>query len=107
MEYGSLSFIDFNDPSLSQFDESLSLRPLFNLIRDTVDKLAPSDETSSQSERVLLIIDDISTIEWTGCPTEEISRFCRALSAFCTKVRRPFLCPSFSFLRACTLPLSC
>ena len=83
MEDGLLRFLDFNAscPDHSDSPLGLSLRPLFDLIYDSFDTL------SLPSIQPLLILDDISALEWVGYSMDEINRFCRALFAFCAKVR--------------------
>ncbi|KAF9025011.1 hypothetical protein BDZ89DRAFT_1017128 [Hymenopellis radicata] len=61
---GSLLFIDVGIMTLKQ------------VYRDIVDNLSPG---------VLVILDDVSTLEWTGTPVLDIVRFCRALRAQCLK----------------------
>lgn len=87
IDEGNLLFLDLHD-TLFDPDEPPSLRPVFDLIRSTVSKISPLYPTQSETDTVLVVVEDISTIEWSGYSTTEISRFCRALSAFCARVRR-------------------
>lgn len=90
IDEGTLLFLDFHD-TLLEPDEPRSLRSVFDLIRSTVSKISPLDSTQADRDSVLVVVEDISTIEWSGYSTSEISRFCRALSAFCARVRRVLL----------------
>ncbi|KAG8680705.1 hypothetical protein FRC09_018036 [Ceratobasidium sp. 395] len=52
-----------------------SLRPLYDVIERAFTELAPS------AVKRLLILGDISTLEWIGTPPAEINRFVRAVRA--------------------------
>ncbi|EGN94901.1 hypothetical protein SERLA73DRAFT_114364 [Serpula lacrymans var. lacrymans S7.3] len=81
---GIISFIDiaaiFGDLS-GDIDSSnaVRLRPIYDLLYPVVH---PSD--GEQSE-VLVILDDIATLEWIGVSPIELIRFSRALRALCLK----------------------
>ncbi|KDQ19972.1 hypothetical protein BOTBODRAFT_183988 [Botryobasidium botryosum FD-172 SS1] len=96
---GRLTFIDAGpqlalytlDSSPSDSPENLtpksSLRPLFGQISSALTHPSP-DSTSGEpthGAQVMLIIDDISTLEWIGYPSTEIIRFYRAAHASCRK----------------------
>lgn len=56
------------------------LRMAFERVRDHL----PSDPENSNP--TLLVLDDVSTLEWLGLPSSEVQRFVRALRALCLKV---------------------
>ncbi|KAH9916326.1 uncharacterized protein B0H18DRAFT_1038612 [Fomitopsis serialis] len=68
-----LSFIDV----LGQVQSSATLRPLYDSVRAQLKAAAPDEG------RTLVILDDLSPLEWIGYSTIELSRFLRALSASC------------------------
>lgn len=77
----SLLFVDLVSTSAS--DQSLNtLKPFFDHVKNIIGSLNAS--TLSQT---LILLDDISILEWIGVPVAELSRFARALSALCRKVR--------------------
>lgn len=75
----SLSFIDV----LSQLRSitTSTLRPLYDVVRTHL-QTAVVDEGHT-----LVILDDVSPLEWIGYSTTELSHFLRALSALCRRVR--------------------
>ncbi|KAI0088082.1 hypothetical protein BDY19DRAFT_951903 [Irpex rosettiformis] len=77
---GSLVFIDI-EADLEELHSASrpSLRHIFDRL---VSILQDEDHTS---DHTLLIVDDISTLEWICFSTQEVSRFVRALSAACDK----------------------
>lgn len=80
---GSLVFLDGKNlpaPSASHNTGKTELRPLFDLVRFELDKWAES------GCRTLVMIDDVSVLEWIGFSVVDISRFIRALYAACRKV---------------------
>ncbi|KAN0130283.1 Uncharacterized protein family UPF0405 [Lactarius tabidus] len=79
LEQGSIVFIDVPTqlPDLSLSDGA-SLLPLFNLIQNSVER---QDDT----ENTLVIFDELATFEWIGHSALDISRFARALVAYCAK----------------------
>ena len=79
LEQGSIVFIDVPTqlPDLSPSDGA-SLLPLFDLIRNSVERLKDAQNT-------LVIFDELATFEWIGHSTLDISRFARALVAYCAK----------------------
>ena len=56
------------------------LRMAFERVRQNLS----SDPENSNT--TLLILDDISSLEWMGVPSAEVQRFVRALRALCLKV---------------------
>ncbi|KZT65043.1 hypothetical protein DAEQUDRAFT_814575 [Daedalea quercina L-15889] len=71
-----LSLID----ALSQLQpESTTLRPLYDVLHANL-TAAAADEGHA-----LVILDDVSSLEWIGFSTADLSRFLRALSALCRK----------------------
>ena len=86
MASGSLVFLEVM-PYLIDTDASpslhgASLRSLMDKLRETLDDLARDPDP-----HCLVILDDITTLEWVGISVLELSRFCRALCALCRKVR--------------------
>ncbi|KAF8267657.1 hypothetical protein EI94DRAFT_1729851 [Lactarius quietus] len=79
LEQGSIIFIDVPTqlPDLSPSDGG-SLLPLFNLIQNCVERLNDAHNT-------LVIFDELATFEWIGHSALDISRFARALVAYCAK----------------------
>ena len=51
---------------------------MFNLIRDSVEK-------QNNTHKTLVIFDELATFEWIGHSALDISRFVRALVAYCAK----------------------
>lgn len=90
MEEGTLFFLDLHNMLFDEVDEPRSLRPFLDLIRSTVDKIAPSEPTSEGTDSILVVLEDFSITEWAGYSTKEIGKFYRALAAFCAKVRRGY-----------------
>lgn len=80
-------FLDYNHIFLDEIAVPRTLRPLLGHIQNAVKKIGSSKSSTDDATNVLVVLDDISTIEWTGYTKNELSRFCRSLSAFCTKVR--------------------
>ena len=80
LEQSSIVFIDVPTqlPDLSPSDEA-SLLPLFNLIQDRV-------EGKNDTHNTLVIFDELATFAWIGYSALHISRFARALVAYCAKV---------------------
>ncbi|KAG7448484.1 uncharacterized protein BT62DRAFT_964874 [Guyanagaster necrorhizus] len=69
---GSLTFVD-----ISSFEpEESGLRQIFNVVVEALKECTPDS---------LVILDDVSTLEWIGVSTLDILRFCRALRAQCIK----------------------
>ncbi|EUC67588.1 elongator complex protein, putative [Rhizoctonia solani AG-3 Rhs1AP] len=56
-----------------------SLRPLYDVIQRAFEQLSPSTFGK------LLILGDVSTLEWIGIPATEVSRFVRAVRALAVK----------------------
>jgi len=98
MDSGSLVFVEASS-SLSQppnpdsdsgnSSYELSLRPLFDSILDVLSSTSRGVSTEVLSER-LVILDDVSTLEWIGFSFLDVCRFVRALVAACRRVRRQF-----------------
>ena len=61
------------------------LKPVLDL---TMQKIS---EWAGQDSNILVILDDISPLEWIGYPTTDLLRFIRALSATCRKVQHIFI----------------
>lgn len=78
---GSLSFIDVLSyiPDLPYVEEGAvgALRPVVDALRALLD---------STEEGALVILDDLSALEWLGVPAPELTRLVRALTALCRKV---------------------
>ncbi|KDN37633.1 hypothetical protein RSAG8_10038, partial [Rhizoctonia solani AG-8 WAC10335] len=56
-----------------------SLRPLYDVIQHAFEQLSPN------AVGKLLILGDVSTLEWIGLPATEVSRFVRAVRALAVK----------------------
>lgn len=82
---GSLVFLDvmsdLADSNAFASQNSPSLRSVLDKLRQTLSELG-----KEQDSPPLVILDDISSLEWMGIPVLELSRFCRALCALCRKV---------------------
>ena len=80
LDQGSIVFIDVPTqlPDLSPSDGGASLLPLFDLIRNSVERLKGAQNT-------LVVFDELATFEWIGYSALDISRFARALVAYCAK----------------------
>jgi hypothetical protein len=65
---------------LSSAKVNTTLRPLLDEIKQAL-VLPPTGLQPS-----LIIVDDVSVMDWIGIPALEIQRFLRALSALCRKV---------------------
>ncbi|KAF8632405.1 hypothetical protein AX17_004846 [Amanita inopinata Kibby_2008] len=80
---GSLEFIDVLShvsPPTPNTASTTVLRPIFDLVVKALD--ANEGEVTAPP---LVILDDISTLEWIGFPETDIIRFFRALRAACIK----------------------
>ncbi|KAK0452319.1 hypothetical protein EV421DRAFT_1898068 [Armillaria borealis] len=62
--------------------EESGLRPIFNVVFEVLKECTPDS---------LIILDDVSMLEWIGVSALEILRFCRALRAQCIKHRATLL----------------
>lgn len=81
-----LVFIDAME-HIEQPDDALNLSstiPLFRYLQTKLDALQSTPDAPA-----LVVFDDTAALEWTGVPLLELSRFTRALSALCRKVRPP------------------
>ena len=79
IEVGSLEFVDVLPIVQPTPDRRENLRILMERVHVCLDRAAGSP--------ALIILDDISTLDWIGFPLQELSRFLRALRAACLKVR--------------------
>ncbi|KAI0779593.1 hypothetical protein C8Q74DRAFT_1199522 [Fomes fomentarius] len=57
-----------------------TLRDLYSNIRAVLDTFS-----EGPAKKALIIVDDLSSIEWIGVSTDEIARFARALRGLCRK----------------------
>ncbi|KAM5533739.1 hypothetical protein V8D89_012612 [Ganoderma adspersum] len=64
-----------------QSSETIPLRRLFDQIHQTLSPLS-----SEPDRNVLVILDDLSSLEWMGISVECISRFVRAVSSLCQQM---------------------
>ena len=78
VEAGSLEFVDVLALIQPTPDQRQSLRLLVERVQSCLDRAAGGP--------ALIIVDDISTLDWIGFPILELSRFLRALRAACLKV---------------------
>ncbi|CAL1706057.1 unnamed protein product [Somion occarium] len=84
LQSGSFAFVDvgsYIEPPIDRAHSSHQtlLRPLFDL---TSERLS---EWSDEGATPLVVLDNISALEWIGFPVSDILRFLRALSALCRK----------------------
>ncbi|KAI9061704.1 hypothetical protein FKP32DRAFT_1575488 [Trametes sanguinea] len=82
LDSGSLSFIDVMPLASTALngDASSSLKGIFHKIHIALTQLSPEAGTD-----VLVVLDDIASLEWVGFSTADIVRFARALCATCRK----------------------
>jgi hypothetical protein len=84
MKSGALVFVNLlrevNLPSAKDLKDSDYLRPIFDIASAAVLK-----EGESQS-KVIVILEDITSLLWIGFSQLDISRFCRAIRALCLQV---------------------
>ncbi len=64
--------------SALQNDSQRSLRSLYDAVRQKL--------VEHSDQKVLVIVDDLSSMEWIGITVEEIARFTRALCALSRQV---------------------
>jgi hypothetical protein len=88
---GDVRIIDVHAQMLKGGSETLNLRPLYELIEADLRKESPG---------ALVILDDISVLEWIGIPFNDIIRFCRSLRALCLKVGLHIFDPMISCLKS-------
>ena len=62
------------------------LRPIYDRVQACMTK-SSSNEEEDATNSMLVILDDITILEWIGFPLIDIIRFSRALRALCQKVR--------------------
>jgi hypothetical protein len=75
----SLVFVDVS----AAFDTSLdSKQPALRSIYD----MTSAELTKQQGASMMIILDDISSLEWTGVLLIDLIRFIRALRSLCLKV---------------------
>jgi hypothetical protein len=55
------------------------MRPVYDVVRDALGKL-------QGGEKYMVILDDITSLEWIGCSPADLVRFSRALRSLCFKV---------------------
>ncbi|KAK7012272.1 hypothetical protein R3P38DRAFT_3020421, partial [Favolaschia claudopus] len=75
---GAFTFVDVISPK-SEPD----LRPAFDTVVSELGKSGGAD--------VLVVVDDLATLEWTGTPVLDLTCFCRALAAACRKANATLL----------------
>ena len=75
---GSLIFLDVASTHFAPEHDTAatSLRPIYDQIRGTL----------VEGEDTLVVLDDLSSLEWIGTPGLEVARFTRAVCALCRKV---------------------
>lgn len=77
---GSLLFVDVM--SIIASDSCFNTaKPLFDHVQNII-----SNISVSALSHTLILLDDISTLEWIGVPVLELSRFARALCSLCRRV---------------------
>lgn len=78
----SLIFVDVETETAESYTASQpSLRRVFDRL------ISLLHDEAHLFAHTLLIVDDLSTLEWVGFSTQDVSHFVRALSAACHKVR--------------------
>ena len=85
MDSGSVEFVDvlaFVQPQSSSDDGPNNLRPIYDRVQACMTKSSINVDDS-----MLVILDDITILEWIGFPLVDIIHFSRALRALCQKVR--------------------
>ena len=60
-----------------------TLRPLLDLVQTFT-----NDASTTTTPHLLVVFDEISTLEWLGFAATEVGRLGRALSSLCRKVFR-------------------
>ena len=97
MDSGSVEFVDvlaLVQPQSSSSDGPNNLRPIYDRVQACMTKSSTNDDDS-----MLVILDDITILEWIGFPLIDIIHFSRVLRALCQKVRilakKSFLFQSF------------
>lgn len=84
LDSGDLSIIEAMPSVLSALgsSENVPLRRLYDQIDETL-----SPPSSGPERSVLVIFDDVSSLEWMGVSVDSISRFVRAVCSLCQRVR--------------------
>jgi len=87
LDSGSLDFIDVLgevQPPVSKVDASPTpaFQAILKRVQDVLDREKPDGAGPT-----MVILDDITMLEWIGFPLLGITRFARALRAACMKVR--------------------
>ncbi|OSD04129.1 hypothetical protein PYCCODRAFT_1365097 [Trametes coccinea BRFM310] len=84
LDSGSLSFIDAMPIASTAIDgeSSVPLKELFQKISATLIQLS-----SESGIDLLVVLDDIASLEWVGIPAADVVRFARALCALCRKLK--------------------
>ncbi|TFK65400.1 hypothetical protein BDN72DRAFT_801194 [Pluteus cervinus] len=86
LESGGLQFVDVlthvDPPSPSSDTTGPSLKPIFDLVLSSI---------KGSKSPPLIILDDISSLEWIGFPSLDIIRFVRALNALCAQNNATFV----------------
>ena len=72
-------------------DAQRGLKALYDLVQTSL-------QAEGASADVLVIVDDLSTLEWIGIPSLELTRFVRALHASCLQVTPPLFVSPLSQL---------
>ena len=81
---GSLIFVDTSTVlSRQAHPENESLRPVWDVLNN---HLTNTRQSNPALDDLVLILDDITTLDWVGYPSPDIARFVRAVSSLCAKV---------------------
>ncbi|KAF8999646.1 hypothetical protein BDQ17DRAFT_1308433 [Cyathus striatus] len=81
---GAVEFLNVSEHTrLPENSQKGELRPLYEFVKN---KLSQTKESSA-----LVILDDISTLEWIGFPFLDLTRFIRALRATCLEAKATLL----------------
>jgi hypothetical protein len=77
-------FVDLLAGFEADNDEFIHGENAFRIAFESLREHLPSDPENSNT--TLVILDDVSSLEWMGVPSTEVQRFVRALRALCLKV---------------------
>ncbi|KAM6497605.1 hypothetical protein JOM56_005553 [Amanita muscaria] len=91
LDNGSVEFIDVMShvspvpirPDTSDTPSANTLRPIFDIVLKSLNGSNEVNDIAESSK--LVILDDISTLEWIGFTSDDVVRFVRALRGACIK----------------------
>ncbi|TFK53803.1 hypothetical protein OE88DRAFT_1711625 [Heliocybe sulcata] len=85
LESGSLTFLDLVPDTQPQLGSSDPTRPALRPIMNEIRSLLQQAGDAHAHEPVLILLDDISVLEWIGYTVHELANFLRALAALARK----------------------